>query len=341
MQVGVVGVNHKIAGLKLREALAKACQKRFGSQYSLHGDHHFILLSTCNRTEVYFSSDDLAATHIYLLGILKNEVDEEFDQKLYSYFGKDCFLHLSRVASGLDSAIIAETEIQGQVKGAYEAGMSYQRLPKELHYLFQKSLTISKQVRTDLKLDRGVPNLENAIYNCGKKFFDSPDRARILFVGVSEINRKILRYLKEKRYETITICNRSQDSLSMLASAEGVQVLQWSKLDQWHEYDWLIVGTKASDYLIKEADLPQVSAQTKLIIDLSVPRNVDPAIGERGSITLLNIDEIIQTLAARTEQMTHNLAQAERMIADATHGHILRFREKERAYYNPLAAVGA
>src|SRR4051812_9744096 len=120
MRVGIVGINHKLADLKLRERLAKACQKRFGPFQAVHGDHHFILLSTCNRTEVYFSSDDLAATHSYLLSILRTDVEEEFDHKLYSYFGTDCFSHLTRVTSGLDSAIIAETEIQGQVKTAYE-----------------------------------------------------------------------------------------------------------------------------------------------------------------------------------------------------------------------------
>lgn len=340
MRVGVVGVNHKMAGLKLREGLAKACQRRFGSHRSLHGDHHFILLSTCNRTEVYFSSEDLPATHIYLLGILRNEVEEEFDQKLYSYFGKDCFLHLSRVASGLDSAIIAETEIQGQVKGAYEAGTLYQYLPKELHFLFQKSLMISKHIRTELQLGRGMPNLEHAIYNSGKQIFQHPDRASILFVGMSEINRKILNYLKEKRFENVTICNRSLEASSALASSKGLHTLHWEQLDQWTEYDWVVVGTKAPDYLLRRHDLPDL-IKTKLIIDLSVPRNVDPAIGERSAISLLNIDQIIQTLAVRTEQMTHGLEQAEQMISDATRNHILRFQEKTRFHNHALAVIGA
>src|SRR5436853_2688901 len=109
MRVGVVGINHKLADLKLREQLAITCLKRFGPSQSVHSDHHFIVLSTCNRTEVYFSSDDLAMTHSYLLSILRLDVDEEFDHKLYSYFGVDCFSHLAKVASGLDSAILAET----------------------------------------------------------------------------------------------------------------------------------------------------------------------------------------------------------------------------------------
>src|SRR3954466_9975105 len=107
MRVGVVGINHKLADLKLRETLAKACQRRFSAGNSLHGNHSFVLLSTCNRTEAYFTSYELAETHTYLLNILRQEVFEEFDHKLYSFFGSDCFAHLARVTAGLDSAIIA------------------------------------------------------------------------------------------------------------------------------------------------------------------------------------------------------------------------------------------
>ena len=96
MRVGIVGINHKLADLKLREHLAKTCQRRFGSGCALHGDHSFVLLSTCNRTEVYFSSDDLPATHTYLLNILRNDVSEEFNQKLYSYFGYETVFCICR-----------------------------------------------------------------------------------------------------------------------------------------------------------------------------------------------------------------------------------------------------
>ena len=105
---------------------------------------------------------NLAATHTYLLSILRVEVEEEFDHKLYSYFGVDCFSHLTRVTLGLDSAIIGETEIQGQVKLAYENTSDYHPLPEALHFLFQKSLGISKKLRSELQLGRGMPNLEHA-----------------------------------------------------------------------------------------------------------------------------------------------------------------------------------
>ena len=111
MRVGVVGINHKLADLQLREMLAKACQKQFHPSNLFHGKHAFCLLSTCNRTEVYFSSEDLADTHSYLLNVLRSEVRVPFEHKLYSYFGYDCLSQAVRVTAGLDSAIIGETEI--------------------------------------------------------------------------------------------------------------------------------------------------------------------------------------------------------------------------------------
>ena len=132
---------------------------------------HFAFYLQSNR-DLTFSSTDLGtSTHTYLLSILRTEVEEEFDHKLYSYFGVDCFSHLTRVTLGLDSAIIGETEIQGQVKLAYENTSDYHALPEALHFLFQKALGISKKLRSELQLGRGMPNLEHAILQTGKHLF--------------------------------------------------------------------------------------------------------------------------------------------------------------------------
>lgn len=329
MRIGVIGINHKLADLKLREQLAKACQKRFGPYQSLHDDHHFVLLSTCNRTEVYFSSDDLAATHSYLLNILRYDVQEEFDHKLYSYFGIDCFSHLTRVTSGLDSAIVAETEIQGQVKTSYETVSEYRTLPKELHFLFQKALSISKKIRSSLQLGRGMPNLEHAIFSTGKHFFKEPEKAQILFVGASEINYKILSYLNSKNLSHITLCNRS--SISTCSSLENVQIIEWTALNDWHRYDWIIFGTKSPEYLIKRKDIAQHAIGQKLIMDLCVPRNVEPKLGQDPRITLLNIDQINRQLKIRHRGMNQILIKAEEMVLQATQEHISRYLQKEQS----------
>lgn len=339
MRVGIVGINHKLANLKLREQLAKACQKWFGTLQAVHHNHHFILLSTCNRTEVYFSSDDLTASHVYLLSILRTEVEEEFDHKLYSYFGIDCFSHLTRVTLGLDSAIIAETEIQGQVKLAYENTAECHSLPGDLHFLFQKALGISKKIRSELQLGRGLPNLEHAILQTGKHIFQTPEQANLLFIGASDINQKILNFLKNKNFQNITLCNRSDDQTKRLAQLYGIKNLDWSCLSSWHEYDWVIFGTKSPDYLIKQHDISQRSISQKLIMDLSVPRNVEPKIGQDSRITLLNIDQINRRLKIRSRQMTHTLTEAEQRVTQSTQQHATLYAKKTQPKASLLLAL--
>lgn len=323
MRVGVIGINHKLAGLKLRESLAKACQRRF----SLGQEHTCVLLSTCNRTEVYFCSEELAQAHSYILSILREEIEEDFDQRLYSYFGSDCFLHLCRVTAGLDSAIVAETEIQGQVKAAYETAAAYVELPSDLHYLFQKSLKIGKQVRSSLPVKPGLPELEHSILNAGLAHLINPQCSKILCVGASEINKKVICFLKKKRIHDITLCNRTSNHAEDFAKAHSIGFLNWSSLKEWHQYDWIIFGTKSPDYLITKNSIPnQISL--KLIIDLSVPRNVDPQIQDE-RIALLNIDQLNQTLRIRSQQVDYSIRLAEEIVAEAAKRQVSLFKQKQ------------
>jgi glutamyl-tRNA reductase len=330
MRVGVLGINHKLASLHLREVLAKICQRRLNPAQSTHGEHSFVLLSTCNRTEVYFSSDDLTETHSYLLSILRHDVYDDFDQKLYSYFGQDCLQHLCRVAAGLDSAIVAETEIQGQVKNAYECAHQHNNLPFELHYLFQKSLGIAKKVRSVLPVKSGLPDISQAIFQTGKYLFRSSPDPKILFVGASEINEKIIEFLKNKKISCIDLCNRSLNAGKHLAEKHGIKCIEWNKLQNWHSYDWIIFGTKSTEFLITENSLTNLQLNHKLVIDLSVPRNVDPKIAQNSKITLLNIDQINRRLKIRKECLSNALNEAEKIVSESIYKQMKLFNEKER-----------
>lgn len=336
MHVGVLGINHKLADLKLREKLAKICRQRFDAAGSLHYAHPFVLLSTCNRTEIYFSSDDLAKTHSYFLHILRSEIKSEFDHKLYSYFGIDCFSHLACVTTGLNSAVIAETEIQGQVKNAYELYSSYTTLPKELHALFQRALQTAKKVRSELHLGRGMPTIEHAIFNSGRQFFKNPEDIDILFVGASEINKKILSHFLAKKLPKITVCNRSLHNARTLFHNTPVQIIEWNRLQEWHSYDWIIFGTKSPDYLIHR-HMPTESIGKKLIMDLSVPRNVDPALAQKPDITLLNIDQLNNLLKMRNQSMNESRRDAESMIYRAADRLASRHVQKESYQMNSIA----
>lgn len=332
MLIGILGINHKLADLRLRETLAKTCQRKFAPDQSIHDRHSFILLSTCNRTEIYFHSEDLAATHTYIMNILRNEVSDDFDQKLYSYFSVDCFLHLARVTAGLDSAIIGETEIQAQVKNSYELALQHQTLPKEMHFLFQKVLSVGKKVRTALPLKRGTPELEHALFLAGQQQVPDITSAKILFIGASEINCKVIRYFKLKNCQNISLCNRSVHYGRDVANKYQLKQLFWKDLDTWQEYDLIIVGTKAPHYLISNNFSIESVFKPKLIMDLSVPRNVDPAVGLRPDVTLMNIDEINDLLHYRKENMMHTLIKMEEIVLEEARKHVCTFKEKTRCY---------
>ena len=314
MRFGVVGINHKLADLKLREYLAKACHRTFSPGHSLAIEYGSVLLSTCNRTEIYFSSNDLTETHSGILNALRNEIGEEFDQKLYSFFGQDCFFHLSKVTAGLDSAILGETEIQGQVKSAYESATKYMVLPSPIHFLFQKALNIGKQVRAKLNMPRGMPDIEDAVDQIGSHVFQGNRECKILFVGASNINLKILSHLKRLKYSDITLINRTRKE--SLEKDRGVKLLPWEALKGWTQFDWIILGTKAPHHLIYSEHGLNLQSK-KLIMDLSVPRNADPKLRDIPEICLMNIDEINQTLKIHKEKMHSIVSQAEALISDA------------------------
>jgi len=234
------------------------------------------------------------------------------------------------VTAGLDSAIVGETEIQGQVKCAYESASEYNQLNYELHYMFQKALKIGKQIRSSFPAKPGLPGLEHAVYNTGQHKFKNPQDLKVLFFGVSDINCKILEYFKVRNFTNITICNRTREHAEELAEQHKLHVLPWTEMTKCWEYDWLIFGTKFPDYLITRKEIPSQAIGQKLVMDLSVPRNVDPVVGKHSEITLLNIDQINRLLKIRKQKMTHVIASTEKMVVSETKQQILIFKQKER-----------
>ena len=328
MRIGVLGINHKLADLSLREKLAIACQKRFSADRSICNPA-VVLLSTCNRTEIYFCCDDLPDAHTHLLKTLRREVEEDdFDQKLYSYFGYDCFLHLARVAAGLDSANRRETEIQGQVKMAYLQTLECCQLPKELHYLFQKALKLGKEIRHQYPAERGIPDLGHTLFHVGKELFPCVETVKILFVGASKINRRILSYLQKKPFHSLTICNRTFEKGQELAKNLGATCLPWEALSLWHTFDWILFGTKSPRFLLTQKDLLNAPLSKKLIVDLSVPRNVDPQIVNHPLISLFNIDDMNDTLMSQRKSNNDSHLLAEGYLQKAAAKQIAIFHQK-------------
>lgn len=311
LHVGVIGINHKVADLSLRERFAQIGTRRFHPSSSLHGEQICLPLSTCNRTEVYFSSHDLAATHSYILDVLRAKIDRGFEQKLYSFFGAQCFFHLARVTAGIDSAVIGETEIQGQVKQAYEEARLHLLLPSVMHYMFQKSLQIGKKIRSSKWPLSSVAVQEEAILRTCLEEFSDLATCKILFLGASRINRKFFEKCRQEGVERLTICNRTFDKAEKW-SGHGVNVLPWEVRNTWQDYDIIVTGTKSPHYLIEKEEVGHLTKK-KLLIDLSVPRNIHPELALHPHIQLWDIDRLqrrAQTLAPCHEEQVYRVEEA-------------------------------
>ncbi len=290
MEVGVIGINHKSSDVALRELLAKAARHCFGNDLMYPWLSH-VLLSTCNRTEVYFSGGNLAEFQSVILNVLRSKINAPFEHRLYSFFGEDCFTHLTEVTSGLDSAILLESDIQHQVKIAYHHACIDRNLSSAMHFMFQKCFKIAKAMRC---MFQAAHSLEQMIFTLTQNFFRSNMDLNILFVGNSAVNRKILSVFFNKGFTQLNVCTRHPKSLEREAKKKGYSLLGWDHLQEWLQYDLIICGAIGDDYIIKREDVDgcHVLNSNRLILDLAVPRNVDPQIAHHPQIHLLNIDEI-------------------------------------------------
>lgn len=325
MKVGVIGMSCKVAQLQLRELFSKSAAKLLDNISDLAHQYHSVLLLTCNRIEIYFTAENLSNAHTELLQALRNEMNCAFEQQIYSLFGCDCFLHLGRVTAGMDSTIVSETEIQGQVKQAYESAVAYRDLPSQMHYLFQKALRVGKTVRTAYPMPQGMPNLEQAAFDLGTTFFPQFRQTKVLFVGHSEINRRILPYFKAKGVADLTLCTRSPYAAQEFALENGVKLVSWKELDSWTAYDFVVCATTQNRYLIHPVKHP---VRTRCIVDLGMPRNVCPELKKDTKIHLFNIEEMGALVQKKRYLKLEQISESELLIQSLIQRYLALFQEK-------------
>lgn len=277
MHVGVLGINFKTAELSLHEAVARAAFSIFQEKQKLF-PYPAILLSTCNRTEIYYSSENLVLAGQELSLLLKAFTEKPLNDCLYSYFGRDCFAHLCKVSSGLDSAIFMETEIIRQVRAAYLGACQSAGLSKHLHFVFQKAFKIAKGVRTHFVKQKGGAAFFHTLWQIAKKEFTDLPKRRILLVGYSETHRRFAHFLWNRGILDFAFCTRYPENVL------EAKAFDRGHLQNWTDYDLISCASQTDHFLIRGE-----GKKKHLIFDLSVPRNVDPEV--KGAV-LWNIEQI-------------------------------------------------
>ena len=327
MRIGVLGINFKSGEIHIREFVSQACQKGISRLSEVARKYACVVLTTCNRVEIFFSAPDLAEAHSELLHLLKEEIPIPFEHKLYSYFGCDCFMHLAQVTSGLDSAIVAESEIQRQVKLAYEQTLLHYPLPSCMHYLFQKSLKLGKEIRSSLSFSQSQVTLAKILFEISEHLLKDLSSIPLLFIGNSEINRRTMAYFKRKGVEDMTLCTRSLSSAQEMAEKKRLKLLPWQKLSAWKDYPLVICASNAPHHIVCAPFDKGHSA--RLVFDLSMPRNVDPALSRHPELTLINMEQLTGMMESRQSKNALEIDRAESIILKGVHRYVQAFQQKE------------
>jgi glutamyl-tRNA reductase len=345
MNLFCVGLSHHTADVETRELYAGVRSEE--ALRAAVGCKEALLLATCNRVEVYASAEQPVATEDMVRALRQSGAAEvEKGDTFYRYEGEACAAHLFRVAAGLDSMVVGETEILGQVKKAYEVARTSGSAGPLLHRLFQRAFRVAKQVRSSTDITRGAVSVGSvAVELAGKIFGELGDRS-VLILGAGEASERTARALNSRGVTDIRVSNRSFERAEALAGIVGGRAVafdEWTQ--QCREIDILISSTSADEPLLTPAALaPMLGGRADrplFIIDIAVPRDVAPEVNEMEGVYLYDIDSL-QTIAERSLAMRRQqMEAAEKIIAEHVADFVARFGGAVRrtAEMNPRALV--
>src|SRR5881296_4180397 len=332
MTVFCIGLSHHTANVATREQFAGSATAE--SIVREAGCPEALLLTTCNRVEVYGVSHKRISTDEIARCLTKNPIRDPhyYAPPFYRYEAEKCVQHLFRVASGLDSMVVGESEILGQAKKAYESARTSGAVGPYLHRLFQRAFRVAKQVRTHTDIARGAVSVGSVAVDLAQRIFGKLSDCKVLVLGAGETSERTVRALISSGVSDLRVSNRSMDRASELAQAVGGRAVPF---DNWtaqcREIDILITST-ASETPLLTADKLAPMLRDRIdrpvfIIDIAVPRDVDPSVNEMEGVYLYDIDSLQsvaqQSLALRRQQ----IAAAEAIIAE----HVADFWERGTA----------
>ncbi len=305
-----LGLNYRTSPVAVREQfsvgrsrLAEACR----ALRELPEIEECVLLSTCNRTEVYYwTSQPEEAARMILAHFLGNTSGVRADSCFYRHEGEAALFHLARVASGLDSMVVGETEIFGQLKEAYRVALEAGATGSFANRTFQRVFSIGKKVRSQTAITAGPTSVGAAAVQMAQDILGTLHGAEVLVVGAGEVARSTAQSLRSRGAEGIFVANRSYERAVELASQVGGRVIRFA---EWVPYleqmDIVIVSTAAPVYVVSPPLLQEVqkrrAGKPLFFIDLSVPRNVDPACAQVPGVHVYDMDAM-EGMAAETRR---------------------------------------
>ncbi len=321
MNLFCIGLSHHTANVATREEFAGNATAESIARDA--GCAEALLLTTCNRVEVYgvsntwMSTDEIARC----LRVKTNLNPDHYAPQLYRYEDNKCVQHLFRVASGLDSMVVGESEILGQAKKAYESAKTSGAVGPYLHRLFQRAFRVAKQVRTHTDIARGAVSVGSVAVELAQRIFGKLSECKVLVLGAGETSERTTRALVSRGVTDLRVSNRALDRARELAQAVGGRAVpfeDWAA--QCREVDILLTSTASEAPLLTSEILAPMlwhrSDRPLFIIDIAVPRDVDPGVNGLEGVYLYDIDSIRSVAEQSLELRRQQVAAAEAIIAD-------------------------
>jgi glutamyl-tRNA reductase len=327
MKAFVVGLNHKIADVDVREKLAfngTKLEEGLTRFRELPEVDEAIILSTCNRVELYANVRDpekASEAVRTFLSEFHNINKDSLDNALYIYDDMQAVRHIFRVASSLDSMVVGEPQILGQLKAAFELALSKKTTGVLLNKLLKKAISVAKRVRTETRIAENAVSISFAAVELAKKIFTDLSKRVFMLLGAGEMAELAARHLISSGVKEVLVSNRTYNRACDLAKEfNGRPVPFEDFIREMAHTDIVICSTGAPNYVLSKVQMQKVMKERKhrqvFIIDISVPRNIDPEINDIENVYLYNVDDLQGVVNTNVFERQKEAEKAEKIIED-------------------------
>jgi len=327
MELIVIGLNHKTAPIDIREKLAfpeERIETALQQVKSLPSLKENMILSTCNRVEIYAATRETEKTVIELKHFLSHYHGlplKEFDKNLYALVGEGAVKHIFRVASSLDSMVVGEPQILGQIKEAYNLAVESKTSGLILHRLLHRAFHVAKRVRTETKIGNSAVSVSYVAVELAKKIFGILERRTVLLIGAGEMCELAARHLISGGIEKVLVTNRTYERALILAQEFKGEAIPFEEIGQGlKRADIVISATNSPQFLIHHDQVSKVIKDRKqrpiFFIDIADRRDIEPRVGDIENVYLYNIDDLQKVANENIQDREKEAQKAESIVQD-------------------------
>lgn len=321
MEIAVIGVNHKVCPIEIRECVAFTESKKIEGLnfFKAAGVSECVILSTCNRSEIYICDDEIKDK----IELVKEFYRTYFDaprikEYLFEKIGSEAISHLYHVAAGLDSIVIGEDQILGQVKDAHTLAMAEGTSKKILNKVFRETITTAKEIKSKTKMSEHPLSVSHIAVKFLKQLQGSLEDKKALIIGVGKMNELTIKYLKAEKVKTIYVTNRTHARAETLADKyEGLTtILYENRYNVLEDVDFVVSATASPHVLLKKEYITK-RQKPLYMMDIAMPRDIDPKVREIKDVYLYDIDDLKAVSEANNALRQQLVGKAEAMIAES------------------------